>query len=234
MAYGPDTDWNWQTLLTAPLQCLPAESLWPQSVIEGKLTPDQDHPPPNQNWKGWMNFMKSRIKKKAQPSQLGKPSPEEKCQAPGCLHPGTHLQSVSPDHLVPKCHACSKPIHVSCRITGYWYRWSHHTSVYCCEECKEEDTSFRLGKHREYTITVGQPHPSNPPWRQRLEAVTEDELHATLMIYCFYHPRAQRREDIGDILHRCLEARHRMKRQGNRRSSRRMGGFQSIPALGHS
>ena len=103
---------------------------------------------------------------------------------------------------------------MSCRITGYWYRWSHHTSVYCCEECKEEDTAFRLGKHRAYIIMVGQPHPSSPPWQWRLEAVTKDEIHATLMIYSFYHPRATAREDIGDILQRCLEARHRIEGKG--------------------
>ena len=37
---------------------------------------------------------------------------------------------------------------------------------------------------------------------------------ATTKIYCWYHPAALLREDIVDILGRCLEARHRLEGKG--------------------
>ena len=37
---------------------------------------------------------------------------------------------------------------------------------------------------------------------------------ATTQIYCWYHPTASMREDIVDILARCLEARHRLEGKG--------------------
>ena len=63
-------------------------------------------------------------------------------------------------------------------------------------------------------VEVGNPDSPIPTWLRRLKAITEAEMIATTKIYCWYHPTALLREDMADILWRCLEARHGLEGKG--------------------